>query len=89
MRICRMAEKSPAATVAASKAGKGDFMPETTGKRIGFLLLQIAIGLWCVYDLWFAAEPGSAGTRIMNYVLLFCMVVTSAGMLITMARGQK
>lgn len=64
-------------------------MPETLGKRIGFLLLQIAIGLWCAYDLWFAADPGGAGTRVMNYVLLFCMMVTSAGTLILMVRGEK
>ncbi len=64
-------------------------MPETLGKQIGFLLLQVAIGLWCAYDLWFAADPGGAGTRIMNYVLLSCMVVTSVGTLIVMVWPEK
>jgi hypothetical protein len=64
-------------------------MPESTGKQIGFLLLQVAIGLWCAYDLWFSSDPGGAGVRLMNYVLLFCVGVSVAGTLIIMTRAQK
>lgn len=66
-------------------------MPDTLGKQLGFLLLQLAIAFWCAYDLWFAADAdaGGAGVRLMNYVLLFCMGVTVTGTLILMTRGRK
>lgn len=32
--------------------------------------LSLGVAAWCAYDLWIAADPGTTGTRILNYFLL-------------------
>jgi hypothetical protein len=39
-------------------------------------LVSLGVVAWCAYDLWFSSDPGTTGTRILNY---FLMVMALAG----------
>jgi hypothetical protein len=50
------------------------------------LALSLAIAAWCIYDLWIASNPGSAGVRAMNYAILLFALIGACGAIMQMRR---
>jgi hypothetical protein len=57
-------------------------------KQFGFLFFCVAIAAWCAYDLWFAADPGTTGARVINYIMLFVAGVMIFGSILRLRSGK-